>query len=45
MPQISYFFGISIFFCYNDHAPPHFHAEYAGERSDIRDRDPGMPLG
>jgi len=29
MPTISEFFGIYIVMFYNDHAPPHFHAEYA----------------
>lgn len=28
MPSISQFFGIIIRMYYNDHAPPHFHAEY-----------------
>lgn len=28
MPQISRFFGIVIYMYFNDHAPPHFHAEY-----------------
>ncbi len=28
MPCISQFFGISIYMYYNDHLPPHFHAEY-----------------
>ncbi|MFQ5793809.1 MAG: DUF4160 domain-containing protein [Candidatus Bipolaricaulia bacterium] len=28
MPRISEFFGIVIFMYYNDHSPPHFHAEY-----------------
>lgn len=32
MPEISRFFGIRILMFYNDHAPPHFHAEYAGDR-------------
>ena len=31
MPRISAFFGIIIWMYYNDHQPPHFHAEYAGE--------------
>ena len=31
MPKVSEFFGISIYFYYNDHAPPHFHAKYQGE--------------
>jgi hypothetical protein len=28
MPRVSEFFGIVIFMYYNDHMPPHFHAEY-----------------
>jgi hypothetical protein len=28
MPEISRFYGIVIKMYYNDHAPPHFHAEY-----------------
>ena len=28
MPQVSEFFGIAISLYYNDHMPPHFHAEY-----------------
>ena len=28
MPQISRFFGIIIYMYFNDHSPPHFHAEY-----------------
>jgi hypothetical protein len=28
MPCISQFLGISIYMYYNDHVPPHFHAEY-----------------
>jgi hypothetical protein len=33
MPQISAFFGITIWMYYNDHQPPHFHAEYAGQEA------------
>jgi len=33
MPRISQFFGVVISMYYNDHAPPHFHAEYAGEEA------------
>ena len=29
MPEISRFLGILIRMYYRDHAPPHFHAEYA----------------
>ena len=32
MPEISLFYGIRITMYYNDHNPPHFHAEYAGRR-------------
>jgi hypothetical protein len=28
MPRISKFFGVVIFMYFNDHLPPHFHAEY-----------------
>ena len=31
MPEISRFFGIIIAMYYNDHAPSHFHAKYAGQ--------------
>lgn len=30
MPCICQFFGITIYMYYNDHSPPHFHAEYGG---------------
>ena len=33
MPRISAFFGIIIWMYYNDHQPPHFHAEYGGEEA------------
>lgn len=29
MPQISRFFGIIISMYFNDHNPPHFHAQYS----------------
>jgi hypothetical protein len=28
MPELSRFLGIIIYMYFNDHAPPHFHAEY-----------------
>ncbi len=28
MPRVSKFFGVLIYMYYNDHQPPHFHAEY-----------------
>jgi hypothetical protein len=33
MPEISRFFGIVIKMYFNDHAPPHFHAEYGDEEA------------
>ena len=33
MPEISRFYGIIIRMYFNDHGPPHFHAEYAGEHA------------
>jgi hypothetical protein len=33
MPEISRFFGIIIRMYFNDHAPPHLHAEYQGEKA------------
>lgn len=33
MPAISLFFGIVIRMFYREHEPPHFHAEYQGQRA------------
>ena len=33
MPIISVFFGITIRLFYDDHNPPHFHAEYQGKKA------------
>lgn len=33
MPGISQFFGIVIYMYFNDHLPPHFHAEYSGHEA------------
>ncbi len=35
MPEISRFFGIVIKMFFDDHNPPHFHAEYGGELASI----------
>lgn len=32
MPEISLFYGIRIAMYYDDHNPPHFHAEYNGQK-------------
>lgn len=39
MPEISRFFGLVIKMYFDDHNPPHFHAEYADAQAliDIRD--------
>jgi len=31
MPEISRFFGIVVKMFFDDHNPPHFHAEYGGD--------------
>lgn len=33
MPIVSTFFGIIIRMYFGDHPPPHFHAEYQGQRA------------
>ena len=35
MPIISAFFGIIIRMYFDDHAPPHFHAEYHGQDASV----------
>ena len=35
MPEISRFLGIVIRMYYRDHAPPHFHAEYAEHEIEV----------
>lgn len=35
MPEVSRFYGIVIKMYFGDHDPPHFHAEYAGDRAVI----------
>lgn len=32
MPEFSRFYGIAIKMFYNDHNPPHFHAEYGNQQ-------------
>jgi len=33
MPTVSGFFGITIRMFHKDHPPPHFHAEYQGQKA------------
>lgn len=35
MPEISRFYGIVIQIYYGDHAPPHFHVNYAGHTAKV----------
>ena len=35
MPEISLFYGIRVTMYYEDHNPPHFHAEYNGNKAII----------
>jgi hypothetical protein len=35
MPLISEFFGIKIYMYWQEHNPPHFHAEYNGLRAEV----------
>ena len=35
MPEISLFYGIRVTMYYDDHNPPHFHVEYAGNKAII----------
>lgn len=39
VPRVSYFYGISIYMYFNDHAPPHFHALYGGDEAQIAIED------
>jgi len=53
MPEVSRFLGIVIRFNYNDHLPPHFHAQYGehqaqiaiGSHALLRGHLPGRVLG
>ncbi|MBK6723620.1 MAG: DUF4160 domain-containing protein [Acidobacteria bacterium] len=33
MPCVCRFFGISIYFYFSEHSPPHFHAFYGGDEA------------
>ena len=43
MPEISLFYGIRVMMFYDDHNPPHFHAEYNGHKALI-DIDKGCVI-
>lgn len=39
MPEISRFYGITIYMFFNDHAPPHFHTKYGAFEATININD------
>lgn len=39
MPIISLFYGIKITMYFDEHRPPHFHAEYNGSKAEILIQD------
>jgi hypothetical protein len=45
MPEISRFLGIVIAMYYKEHAPPHFHAKYGGQRASFSIQDLRMTEG
>ena len=38
MPEISRFLGIVVYMLYDDHSPPHFHADYGEYRISVEIR-------
>jgi hypothetical protein len=45
MPKLSEFFGIAIYMFYREHAPPHFHAYYAGLEVEVAIDDLSVKAG
>jgi hypothetical protein len=45
MPRLSKFYGIVVYMYWRDHAPPHFHAIYAGEEAQILISDGSILAG
>ncbi len=35
MPKVCEFYGVVIRMFYNEHGPPHFHAEYGGAKASV----------
>jgi Domain of unknown function (DUF4160) len=35
LPTVAIVEGVKVQFFFNDHPPPHFHVEYAGERAQV----------
>ena len=45
MPEICRFYGIVIRLFFDDHNPPHFHAQYSGDEAVIDIRNLGVIAG
>ena len=45
MPEISWFLGIVIYMYFNEHNPPHFHAEYNDFKASISINNLGLIEG
>lgn len=45
MPELSRFLGIVIYMYFNDHNPPHFHAEYNEFKASISIKSLGLMEG
>jgi hypothetical protein len=45
MPSVCRFGGIVIYLYYNDHPPPHFHAQYAGAVLEVTIQSVGVLRG
>ena len=45
MPTVAWFYGIAVAMYYNDHNPPHFHAQYGQSRAVIGIADGQMLAG
>ena len=45
MPKLCEFFGITIYMYYREHAPPHFHALYAGQEVEVAIADLSVLAG
>lgn len=45
MPVISIFYGIKVTMYYDEHNPPHFHAEYNGKKACINIKNASLISG
>lgn len=45
MPEICRFYGLVVALFYNDHAPPHVHVRYGGQRATVAIAPPALLAG